>query len=129
MLSSSRPEELLGPPLRSTIKHLIEVSKKHLDTDGSVAEDAEDDEDDENYEPLPLGQRAVLRIRGRVPVQLVVLLHQLHKNYSVLGGKLVATANEKFQLTGSPNPTYEQEDIRQRDEILTRCAIRVPLEE
>lgn len=122
MLASGRHEESLRHQLRSTIKHLVEVSEKHLDTGGGVAEDDGDDE------PLPLGQRAVLRIRGQVPVHALVQLHKAYKSSSVLGGKLVALANQKFQLTGSPAPTYEQ-DIHQRDQIISRCTIRVLLEE
>lgn len=123
MLSSRRPEKLLRRRLHSRIKELTKVSEKHLDAGSNVAVD------DENDEPLTFGQRAVLRIRGRVQVPLLVSLHEAHKSSSVLGSELIAMANQKMQLTGSPNPTHEQEDARNKHQIINRCAIRSILEE
>lgn len=101
----------------------MSVSKKYLDVGGNVAVD------DGNDEPLMFGQRAVLKCRGRVAVSKLVGLHRAHKNCAVLASELVAMANQKLQLTGSPDPTPKERLARNELEILNRGAIRCLLEE
>lgn len=99
------------------------MSKKYLDVGGNPTVN------DGNDEPLTFGQRAVLKVRGRVAVSKIVSLHEASKRCSVLGSALVAVVNQKLQLTGSPHPNPKQGHIHNELEILNRCAIRCLLEE